>query len=521
MALPPKLIILILAALAITTIHLLSTVHGTLRRRHHARQYGCRPIARAFNRDPILGLDTLPSTIRAIRAHRILARGRELFAQYGHTFTTRELQHRIILTIEPENIKTVLSVNFQDYGLRHRTEPFRPLLGQGIFNSDGAHWAASRALLRPSFARDQVVADLAVLEALFQDLLAVLPRDGATVDLQELFFKYTIDSATGFLFGESVHTLRTPVDHSREEEGQVSFAEAFQYAQKAVLVRGTLGRLNAVYRDRKAEECNRRCRDFVRVFVEEAIRAVEMRKTDGSSGDVDRVEAGKPKGKRIFSHELAARTSDRERILDELMAVLLAGRDTTASLLGNLFFMLAKNPAIWARLRREVESLQGRPPSYEQLQGLKFVECCIKESLRLHPVVPRNQREAIRDTVLPLGGGDDGLSPAFVPKGTLVSYNLYAMHRRADLYGDDVDDFLPERWEDGRLQLRLRWGYLPFNGGPRICIGQRYALTEASYVLVRMVQEFRGLESRDPGPWEESRGLTLCSRNGTRVGLVR
>lgn len=108
-----------------------------------------------------------------------------------------------------------------------------------------------------------------------------------------------------------------------------------------------------------------------------------------------------------------------------------------------------------------------------------------------------------------------------MPKGTLVAYNLYAMHRRADLYGDDADDFSPERWEDGKLQLRLRWAYLPFNGGPRICIGQRYALTEASYVLVRMVQEFRRLESRDPGPWEESRGLTLCSRNGTRVGLIR
>ncbi|RAH67142.1 cytochrome P450 [Aspergillus aculeatinus CBS 121060] len=520
MTLPPKLIILLLAALALTTIHLLTRIHRTLRHRHLSRQYGCRPIARSFNRDPFLGLDTLPSMIRAIRAHRILARGPELFARYGRTFTTRELQHRIILTIEPENIKTILSVNFQDYGLGHRTEPFRPLLGQGIFNSDGAHWAASRALLRPSFARDQVVADLAALEELIQDLWTVLPRDGATVDLQEWFFKYTIDSATGFLFGESVHTLRTPMGPTQKGVG-VGFAEAFQYAQKAVLVRGTLGWLNAFYRDRKAEECNRRCRDFVRVFVDEAVRAVEMRKTGDDQVDVDAVEGGKPKGKRIFSHELAARTADKERILDELMAVLLAGRDTTASLLGNLFFMLAKNPAIWARLRRDVECLQGRPPSYEELQGLRFVECCIKESLRLHPVVPRNQREAIRDTVLPLGGGDDGLSPAFVPKGTLVGYNLYAMHRRADLYGDDADDFRPERWEDGKLQLRLRWGYLPFNGGPRICIGQRYALTEASYVLVRMVQEFRGLESRDPGPWEESRGLTLCSRNGTRVGLIR
>ena len=139
-------------------------------------------------------------------------------------------------------------------------------------------------------------------------------------------------------------------------------------------------------------------------------------------------------------------------------------------------------------------------------------------ALRLHPVVPRNERQAVRDTVLPLGGGSDGLSPVFVPKGTIVSYNVYVMHRRPGLYGPDAEEFRPERWEDGKLQPR--WGYLPFNGGPRICIGQRYALTEVSYVLVRMAQEFRVLESRDPGPGEESLALTLCSRNGTRVCLV-
>ncbi|GIK06294.1 hypothetical protein Aspvir_001941 [Aspergillus viridinutans] len=200
------------------------------------------------------------------------------------------------------------------------------------------------------------------------------------------------------------------------------------------------------------------------------------------------------------------------------MNVLLAGRDTTASLLGNLFFMLAKKPEIWNRLRAEIASLEGRAPTYEELRGLRYVQCCINESLRLHPVVPRNERQAVRDTVLPLGGGSDGLSPVFVPKGTIVSYNVYAMHRRPEFYGPDAEEFRPERWEDGKLQPR--WGYLPFNGGPRSCIGQRYALTEVSYVLVRMAQEFRILESRDPGPWEESLALTLCSRNGRRVCLV-
>lgn len=139
-------------------------------------------------------------------------------------------------------------------------------------------------------------------------------------------------------------------------------------------------------------------------------------------------------------------------------------------------------------------------------------------ALRLHPVVPRNERIALRDTVLPVGGGSDGLSPVFVAKGTIVGYNVYAMHRRKDFYGADADDFIPERWLAGGIHHS--WRYLPFNGGPRICIGQRYALTEAAYVLVRMVQEFEYLRSEDASPWEESLTLTLSPRNGVKVSLV-
>ncbi|KAL2815516.1 n-alkane-inducible cytochrome P450 [Aspergillus granulosus] len=476
-------------------------------RRQFARRHGCQPVAKSANWEPFLGLDTVPGTLRALRQHKILERSSELFHIHGTTFKVKELQRRAIVTIEPENIKTVLSLKFTDYGISHRLEPFRPLLGEGIFDTDGDHWAASRALIRPSFTRDQV-ADLTCLEELIQDLFALLPQDGRTVvDLQELFFRYTIDSATDFLFGESIGTLK-------KTSSEPSFGEAFHYAQKAIIVRGMLGPLNYFYRDRKADECNRLCRGFAQRFVDEAFNAAEVKKESSDNKE----QQGKSKRRHIFSRELAWRTPDRRRVLDEVMNVLLAGRDTTASLLANLFFMLAKNQTIWEKLRREVASLEGRMPTYEELRSLRYVQSCINESLRLHPVVPRNEREAIRDTVLPLGGGPDGLAPVFVSKGTLVCYNLYALHRRTDIYGADANEFRPERWMDGKL--RPRWGYLPFNGGPRICIGQQYALTEVAYVLVRMVQEFRGLVGRDLGEWEESLALTVCVNGGVKVVLL-
>jgi cytochrome P450 len=91
------------------------------------------------------------------------------------------------------------------------------------------------------------------------------------------------------------------------------------------------------------------------------------------------------------------------------------------------------------------------------------------------------------------------------------------MHRRTDIYGPDALEFKPERWET----LRPGWAYLPFNGGPRICVGQQFALTEAGYTIVRLMQEFDRIENREEGSglWEEQISLTLSSHNGVQVGM--
>ena len=148
--------------------------------------------------------------------------------------------------------------------------------------------------------------------------------------------------------------------------------------------------------------------------------------------------------------------------------------------------------------------------------------------------MPGNSREAVADTVLPLGGGPDGKSPMFIPKGRVVAWSVYSMHRRKDYYGEDAEEFKPERWET----LRPGWEYLPFNGGPRICIGrmwllksdrswsradygtEQFALTEASYTTIRLMQEFKSIESRDSGPWVEFLTLTCTGLNGAKVALT-
>ena len=172
--------------------------------------------------------------------------------------------------------------------------------------------------------------------------------------------------------------------------------------------------------------------------------------------------------------------SDKARIRSELVNVLVAGRDAVAGLMSNVFHALSRSPRIQNQLYAEIKEILGRwadPPRYEQLKEMQYLRAVLNESLRLYPVVPLNSREALVDTTLPFGGGTEGNQPIFVAKGTVVNWSTYALHRRKDLYGEDAEDFRPERWldgGDGKPVLRVAWEYLPFNGGPRTCLGRKY-----------------------------------------------
>lgn len=366
-------------------------------------------------------------------------------------------------------------------------------------------------MLRPNFARSQV-ADLNLFEVHIKDMIARIPRDGSTVDISELFFLLTMDSATEFLFGESTGALtRGTAD---------GFAESFNRAQVSIADASRFGiwkkLLPFLFDNKQWERDVKFIHDFVDSFVERGMRKRPQLLAEKASGQAE--------DRYVFIDELVRQTDDRVRIRSELLNVLLAGRDTTASLLSNSWFLLARRPDVWKKLQDEIAPLQGRLPTFEDIKDMKYLKAFLNEALRIHPVVPANAREALEDTTLPMGGGPDGKSPLFVRKGQLVAWSVWAMHRRKDYYGEDAAEFKPERWLDdpvtGKKGLRVGWEYLPFNGGARICLGQQFALTEASYTTIRLLQTFKGIEPRDSRPWEEGLSLTLTSANGTLVALT-
>lgn len=412
---------------------------------------------------------------------------------YGKTWKAN-MGHTIIVTSEPDNIKAVLATQFNEFimGLRHAQ--FKPLLGDGVFTLDGHGWKQSRAMLRPNFSREKV-AHTQSLEAHLQNLAKhIRKHQGQPFDIQEYFFRYTVDTATEFLFGHSLFGLmdesvglRPPPDSFR---GSGNFYEAFTRSQEICATRAWAQNLYPFVNPSDFKKNNNVVHEFAKHYINLALqldqKELEERSKDGY----------------IFLYELVKETRNPKVLRDQLLNIMIAGRDTTAGLLSMFFFEMARNPDLYERLREAIyndfgtaETCNTNEITFENLKKCEFLKFCINETLRLYPNVPLNFRCATRNTTLPRGGGSDGQSPIIIEKGTVVAYIIAATHRDPDYYGKDADVFRPDRWAD--KNLKPGWAYLPFNGGPRICLGQQFALTEASYTIVRLVQLFPNLVSED------------------------
>ena len=460
------------------------------------RQHRCQPPPSTPSKDPFLGLDSVYRMLLSVKENRRNLSLKEQLDLYGYTFQSNLFGKIEVFTAEPQNLQSIFATDFENFGVEPmRLFVFEPLIGRGIMTTDGAHWAHSRALLQPVLSRNQF-ANYSAFETHVARLIHLIPKDGSTVDLQPLFAKLALDSSSEFLFGESLGLLSPTPDSDAQ-----TFWHNYSYAQRGVGRRLQLPRWNIFTRDTKFWNSCALARSFVEQYVEKAF-------SHHPEKDSERA---------VLVYGLSKIMQSRDDIRDQVLNVFLPAHDAIAVALTNVFFNLARHTDVWSRLREEILELGDDQLTFERLKQLTFLQYVIKETLRLFPTVGSVGRVAIRDTIIPTGGGKSGTSPILIRKGDSVRTSFYALHRRKDFYGENAEQFDPKRW--AKLEPP-RWSYLPFGGGPRVCPGQQLGIAEVSYAIVRILQTFQGIENRDPvDEFVENYKITTESKNGAKVCL--
>ena len=354
-------------SIILTVVYLVQKKAINRSRRALIAQHGCQQPSKYPLWDPFFGLDVVYDAIRAIKRKTFLSEKRAHYEAYGYTHRSRLTTYPTISTIQPENIKAVLSTNFDDFEIgTPRRRSFGPIIANSILVADGEEWEHSRAFLKPSFARSQI-GDLTTLEYHVRNLIDAIPCDGSTVDLAELFLRYTADVTTDFMFGESILSLPQP------EAFGGDLTAACRDAQLGAERRFRLGIFANLIPQRAFYRSVRKVHAYIDAHVDRALKYRRARRLCNGDGEDDT-------SRFIFLKELAKLTDDKLILRDQLLGIFFAGRDTTAALLSNLFFILSRNPEVCSKLRGEVESLAGRSPTLDELKGMKYLSFCLNES---------------------------------------------------------------------------------------------------------------------------------------------
>lgn len=501
----------IAVALAVLIYRLFDSIIQARRFRTFAKAHGCEPPYCADSSWP-WGLDRLYLILTARRHGKDPIDDYFSPPLYEHPtlYRTGLFGTTMFETIDPENVKAILATNFKDWELgemRHRA--FRPVIGQNIFTSDGVFWEHSRTLFRPFFARERINKLECVEESVKALFTAIEERDGGAavekpgwsreVNVPPLAFRFTLDNAVEFLFGEKIGSQETFMNKAKGESdvepddiakraGGEDFAQAVDEATYWMTIRVRLQALGFLGTSKAFRQACTKIKSVSEHFVHKALARSAEQGAHADEKQADLVTA------------LMEQTKDISETRDQALALLFAGRDTTSALIIWTILLLGQHPDVLAKLRRLViESFSPEGSSvldFAQLKDCRYLQHVLQETLRFQMIVPLNARVAVRDTVLPTGGGANGTKPIAIRKGQSVYWNMYAMHRRADLWGPDALEYKPERWEDPARSRLLGGGWLftPFSGGPRICLGQQYALTEAAYCVARLVQRYDQIE---------------------------
>ena len=382
---------------------------------------------------------------------------------YGDVVQIRFAHRKIVVVNHPDLVEEVLVTRNKQFIKHFALRMAKPTLGEGLLTSEGDFWRRQRRLSQPAFHRERIAAHGAVMVAATERMLQHW-AGGQRRDVQDDMMQLTLEIVAKTLFDADV-------------TGETAAASA---AMEDILHAFTarIGRVVPIP-------------DFVPTPTN--LRFLRARKRlDRIVYDIiaARRKSGEDRGDLLsmllHAHEADVAAGDGGmtdvQLRDETMTLFMAGHETTANTLAWAFLMLARNPGAEAKLHAEVDRVLGdRPPTVADLPDLKYTEQVITETLRVHPTVWLLGREAIEPTEV---GGYR------IPVGTTVYMSQWVIQRDPRFF-DDPTAFRPERWDDNLAKKLHRYAYFPFGGGPRICIGNGFAMMEATLLLATIARRFR------------------------------
>ncbi|XP_059306293.1 cytochrome P450 704C1-like [Lycium ferocissimum] len=360
------------------------------------------------------------------------------------------------------------------------------LLGDGIFTVDGEKWTSQRKISSYEFStknlRDFSSAVFRTSAVKLAQKVSEAVTSNQATEIQDLFTKSTLETVFKILLGVDLDTTT--------EEG-ILFSSSFDEANAVTFYRyvDVFGKVKR-FLNIGSEANMKKCIKVVDEFVYKIIR----NKTEQTTKLRD--DSRVMKKSDILSRFLEMNETDPKYLKDIILSFIIAGKDTTASTLSWFFYMMCKYPLLQEKIAEEVKKATGinqnssidelaKSITDDALDKMQYFHASLTETLRLYPAIPVDGKLCLSDDTLP-----DGFR---IMKGHAIAYQPWAMGRMKSLWGDDAEDFRPERWfdENGCFRQESPFKFTAFQAGPRICLGKEFAYRQMKIFSAVLLGTFR------------------------------
>jgi cytochrome P450 len=387
----------------------------------------------------------------------------EIHKNYPSIAHIKVFNRKLVLLTDPTLIRFVLQTNQKQYTKGSQYKFLKLILGNGLVTSEGDLWKRQRKLIQPAFHKQYI-------NTLFDDMLfctniMMKEWDEYVKTEKELYLSDEMMKVTLRIISKTM--LSTDVNSEAETIRTSLVFIGSQIAQKAMKPI----QLPMWFPTNDNVEFLKSKKNLDKIIYK---IIEEHRQSTNKRGDLlDMLIASK--------YEDTGECMPDDLLRDEIMTIFVAGHSTTATALAWTFYLISQNPEVYDKLKKEVDEVVGDGElTFQHLQQLRYTKNVFNESMRIYPPVWMIVRKAAEDNMV----GD-----YLIEKDTDVLIPPYIVHHDATLW-KDADKFIPERWDTEEVKQMDKFTYFPFAAGPRMCIGNNFALFEADIIIAKVIQKF-------------------------------